>query len=103
MKSKNKLQNTQKKMLARLANVGPFIEGSLTTVKRICGTPSCRCMNGGEKHEAMFFTWKEKAKSRSLYVPVEYRKEALLWNKNYKKVKKLIRLISDIQKKIVKS
>jgi len=102
--TRENLLKKQKKLIKELKLLNGWIEGSLTTVHRICGTKTCSCMNGGAKHKAMFFTWKGKdKKTKSLYVPVAKENEAIQLNKNYKKLKKLLKLISENQKLILKS
>ena len=102
MKSKINLIKKQKRLFLKLARIGPFIEGSLNTVERICGKELCRCMKDGKKHLAMLFTWKEKKITKTVYVPVSKHKEARLYNENYKKLKKIIKYISQNQKKLLK-
>ena len=92
-----KLALRRKKLMEQVAQVGPFIEGTLAVTQRMCGAKECLCQRG-KKHEAMYLTWKEEGKTRSIYVPVSRQKEALLMSLNYKKLKKLIRSISDLHK-----
>lgn len=103
-RKKAKMTKKQKALIKKMAEIGPFIEGSLSTVYRICGRESCACMKEGKKHPAMFFTWKdENQKTKSLYVPVSKQKNAIMCNKNYKKLKVIIKKFSDIQKKVLAS
>jgi len=51
----------------------------------------------------MFLTWKENQKTQALYIPVANQEEAELWNKNYKKLKKQIKKVSDFHKKLLQS
>lgn len=102
MDIKKKLLRKQKKLFDKLIENGPFIEGSLTECKRVCGTSSCRCRNGGDKHPTMFFTWKENRKTKSLYVPVAKWDEAKMLSDNYKKFKTIAKEISEIQKELLK-
>lgn len=90
----------RKRLMKKVAGIGPFIEGTLAVTPRMCGAKGCACRRG-QKHMAMYLTWKEDRKTRSLYIPVERQKEAVAMNKTYKKLKKLIRTLSDIQKKIL--
>lgn len=100
---KKNLLTKQKKLMGGLGKIGPFIEGTLSTSYRICGNKGCRACASGAKHPAMFFTWKEEKATKSLYVPVSRWKEAKIYSSNYKKLKKTIRKLSDLQKKILKS
>lgn len=101
--NKKNLLTKQKKLMDELNHVGPFIEGTLSTSYRVCGNKGCRACADGDKHPAMFFTWKEEKTTKSLYVPVSRWKEAKLYSANYKKLKKTIRKLSDLQKKILRS
>lgn len=74
------------------------MEGSLSVTERMCGQKSCVCRRG-KKHRAMYLTWKEDGKTRSMYIPVAKQKEALAMSQNYKKLKTLIRKLSDFHKK----
>lgn len=101
--NKKKLLIKHKKIRDELRLTGPFIEGNLSTSYRICGNKGCRACADGEKHPAMFFTWKEEKTTKSLYVPVSRWKEAKFYSANYKRLKKTIRKLSDLQKKILRS
>jgi hypothetical protein len=90
----------RKKLMKKLAQVGPFIEGSLTVTPRMCGTKGCACHHG-KKHLAMYFTWKEDKKTKSLYVPVDRQKEARVMTGNYKKLKIILKILSNLNKKIL--
>ena len=103
MKCNKNLLKKQKILFKTLGTNSPFIEGSISTVKRICGNKNCRCRKDPEKkHPAMFLTWKENLKTKALYIPVEQQINAKMWNENYKKLKILIKKISDFHKKILK-
>lgn len=93
-----KSSQQRKKMMKKVAGIGPFIEGSLAVTERMCGQANCPCQRG-KKHKAMYLTWKEDGETRSMYVPVGRQKEALAMSQNYKKLKKLIRRLSVFHKK----
>jgi hypothetical protein len=104
MNHNSTVQRKQKKLIRSLSQVGPIVEGTLSTVRRICGNPGCRCRtNPAQKHPAMFLTWKENLKTQTLYIPVAHAEEAELWSKNYKQLKKQIRKVSDFHKKLLRS
>ena len=102
MISNNKFDRELQKLTKTMAEIGPFIEGSLSVTLRMCGSKNCPCQRG-HKHSAMYLTWKEERKTRSLYVPVSRQKEALAMSENYKKLKTIIRKISEINKMILTS
>ena len=104
IKVKENLQEKQKKLIEWLSQVGPFIEGSLSTVARPCGNPNCRCRKDPtKKHPSTYLTWKENKKTKALYIPVAHLEDAELWNANYKKLKKQIRKVSDFHKKLLRA
>ena len=104
MKVKKNLQHQQKKLLESLSAVGPFIEGTVSTVPRICGSPTCHCrIDPTKKHPQTYLTWKENNKTKSLYIPVAHLDDAALWSANYKELKKRIKEVSDFHKALLKS
>jgi len=69
--------------LARIAQTGPFLEGSLCPVKRPgCAKPGWQ------------LTFKQQGKTHTVYVPMDLVKEVKAWTRNYKRLKKLIRDVS---------
>lgn len=99
MYKQNKILTKKRKaVLKKVIKIGPFIEGTLAVTQRMCGAKKCTCLRG-KKHKAMYLTWKEKQETRSMYVPVRRQEEALEMSRNYKKVKKLIRILSNMNKK----
>ena len=69
--------------LQRLGQIGPFLEGSLCSFKR----PGCRA-------PGWHLTFKQKAKTRTVYVPMEMVPEVKRWTRTHKELKKLIRQVS---------
>ena len=98
---KRHLIKKQRLLIRQLSHVGPFITGSVSRLYRICGTKNCRCSTGGKKHEALYLTWKEDQNTKSLYIPVSMHAETTQWVRNYKKLKKMIKKISAVQKDIL--
>jgi len=49
MKYNTEIQKKQKKLIRSLSHIGPVIEGSLSTVQRICGNPRCQCRTNPAK------------------------------------------------------
>lgn len=69
--------------LQRIATIGPFLEGSLCSFKR----PGCR-------NPGWHLTFKQKAKTRTVYVPIDMVPEVKKWTRTHKELKKLIRQVS---------
>lgn len=74
---------------------GPFVAASLVAFRRKCGRSGCHCQSG-EGHLAHHLTFKEKGKTRSVYVPVDLVPEVQQWVQEYKRIKPLLRHISQL-------
>ena len=99
MKSQKKTTKSRINVLVRkMSKIGPIMEGSLAVTERMCGQENCVCRRG-KKHRAMYLTWKDDRKTQSMYIPVAKQKEALAMSRNYKRLKTLIRKLSDLHKK----
>lgn len=87
MKSASTLTNRHTTLrataLARIAQTEPFLEGCLCAVKR----PGCQ-------QPGWQLTFKQKGKTRTVYVPMGLVAEVKTWTQNFKRLKKLIRQVS---------
>ena len=64
--------------------------GSLGTVYRRCGKPTCHCATGGEKHGPVFYlTRGEHGHTRNIYVPEELRDEVAAGVAAYRRYREL--------------
>lgn len=100
--TKRALEVKKDKLISKIAELGPWIEGTIVTTIRICGKKNCECHIVGPKHPVMYVTWKENGKTVSLYVPRKLEDEVRRWGSNYKRLKKLVREISNTQKDMVR-
>ncbi len=69
--------------LQRIAQIGPFLEGSLCSFTR----PGCSA-------PGWHLTFKQKAKTRTVYVPMDMVPEVKKWTRTHKQLKELIRQVS---------
>ena len=69
--------------LQRIGQIGPFLEGSLCSFQR----PGCSA-------PGWHLTFKQKAKTRTVYVPMDMVPEVKKWTRTYKELKQLIRQVS---------
>ena len=99
--SQAELEARRAVLLRQFKTIGPVIEGSLAIVKRRCGKPGCRC-GQGPAHEAVILCRKVAGRSYATYVPVGMRAEVRRWNAEHKRVKKLLKLISELNEQIVR-
>jgi hypothetical protein len=88
-------------LIKRLGKVRPFVGGSVVVVERACGNPNCKCRKG-EKHPGYYLTWKEKKKTKGIYIPVDLVEQVQGWSEEYKLVKDIIQEVSDIQKILIR-
>jgi hypothetical protein len=80
---KNRHSQRRDTALERIAQIGPFLEGSLCSVKRPgCAKPGWQ------------LTFKQQGKTRTVYVPMDMVKEVKSWTQNYRRLKRLIRDVS---------
>lgn len=88
--------------LKRVAVSKPVLIASLAEVRRVCGKPSCRCRRGF-KHRAAQITFRDRGKVRALYVPVDFTDEVRSWIEEYRRLKQLLREISQLCLALVRS
>jgi hypothetical protein len=93
---------TRRDAKLRLLSVsGPLIGGSLAAVKVRCGNPNCRCA-AGERHASVILCKKVGGKSTSIHVPRDLVEEVRSWSQEHKRVKKLLKEISDLGERIIR-
>lgn len=76
----NRHHKLQASYLKQLAQVGPFVEGTLSEYKR-----------AGRKASSWHLTYKIEGKTRTVYVPVDMVEEVRQWTEQYRQLKQLIR------------
>ena len=80
---KNRFVTRREAILRRIAAIGPFIEGTLVKLPR----KDCR-------HVAHRLTFKVNRKTRAVYVPLDRVGDVEQWTKEYKRLKQLIRAVT---------
>jgi hypothetical protein len=81
---KNRFVTRREAVLRQIAGIGPFIEGTLVRLPR----KDCR-------HVAHRLTSKVQGKTRAVYVPLDRVKDVEAWTKEYKRLKKLVRAVTE--------
>ena len=81
----NRFVKRRAAILRRIAGIGPFIEGTLVKVPR----KDCR-------HVAHRLTFKVKGRTQAVYVPLDRVKDVEAWTKEYKRLKELIRAVTQV-------
>lgn len=82
-KAANRHEVHRNSALRQMAAVKPFIEGTVSSVKRQgCRKPGWQ------------LTFKVKGKTRTVYVPMDKATEVKAWSQEYRRLKKLIRKVT---------
>jgi hypothetical protein len=69
--------------LRQLAHIGPFLEGALCQFQR----PGCA-------KPGWHLTFKQKGRTRTVYVPMDLVGQVTSWTQTYKQLRKLIRQVT---------
>jgi hypothetical protein len=80
---KNRHATRRAASLTQIGRIGPFLEGHFSPFKR----PGC-------VQPGWHLTFKQKGKTRTVYVPMDLVAEVKLWTHNYRQLKKLIRQVT---------
>jgi hypothetical protein len=76
--------------LKQLQTTKPILAASLVEFHKACGVPSCHCMRGGAKHRSQHLTFKDRGRSRSVYVPLDLIAEVRSWIEEHRRLKRLL-------------
>jgi len=101
--SQRKLFRSQARALrSRMRKIGSMMQGSVVYRRITCGKPNCRCRKGF-LHPVMCVTYKEKGKTKTVYVNKELEGEALVLARNYKQHKALLKDLTRVNLELLKS
>jgi hypothetical protein len=101
-KTTQELEAQRAVLLRQLRRAGPTIEGSIAMPSRKCGSATCECAQGVTKHRAMILCKKVNGRSVATYVPKELWKQAEDWNREHKRLKKVLKEMSAINEQIIR-
>ncbi len=79
----NRHTQARDQALRQIAQLGPFLEGALCQFKR----PGCA-------KPGWHLTFKQKGRTRTVYVPMDLLSDVTSWTQTYKHLKKLIRQVT---------
>jgi hypothetical protein len=88
----NRHTHAREATLRQLAQVGPFLEGSLSPFPR----PGCT-------QPGWHLTFKQRGRTRTLYVPLELVAQVKQWTHNYRQLKRLIRQVTRHSRALIHS
>lgn len=80
--------------LAQLLHEQDFIAGSLVTMRRVCGKPTCRCARG-QKHVSTYLALNINGKRAMVIVPKEQLEAIRNAVETYKRVGRLQKTLSN--------
>ena len=101
-KSTQELEAQRAVLLRQLRRAGPLIEGSIATPPRKCGSATCACAQGVTQHRAMILCKKVNGRSVATYVPKDLWEQVRDWNREHKRIKKVLREMSAINEQIIR-
>jgi hypothetical protein len=78
------------------------LQGSLAEIGVTCGNPNCRCARG-QKHRSHILKRQVRGKTQSTYVPVDMVKEARQWIEEYRRVQRLLKDVSELNRSIIRA
>jgi hypothetical protein len=81
-------------LLRRMARVGPAFRGSVARVWLTCGKPNCRCARG-ERHEALYASYRFEGKTRVVHVPRAKVAEAARAAANWRRLRGLLEQLAE--------
>ncbi len=99
--SMTELEARRSAVLKQLGRVGPLVGGSLAVVHCKCGKPTCRCARG-ERHRSVILCSKVSGRSKIVHVPKGLEEQVAEWNAEHKRVKTLLKQISDLSEQIIR-
>ncbi len=97
--------NIRRMLVSRLKAVTaakPLLAATLVEIHRVCGKPGCRCTRG-DKHPAHHLTYTIGGKTQTVYVPVDLTEEVRSWIEEHRRLKRLVREISQLTLALVRS
>jgi len=102
MSERERLRAKSRRLRSEMRKLGPMIKGSVIFREMRCGKPICKCTRG-EPHLYLCVVYKEKGKSKTVYVDKRRQAEALIYSRNYKKFKALLKEHSQLNLTLLKS
>ncbi|MFH0795810.1 MAG: DUF6788 family protein [Candidatus Omnitrophota bacterium] len=102
MGEREMLWEKARNLRSQMRKLGPLLKGSLVFREMKCGKPNCTCTRG-KPHSFLCITYKERGKTKTVYVDKARQEEALSWSANYKKFKFLLNQHTQILFSLLKS
>ncbi len=81
--------------LKQLQAKSPVLAASLVTIDKKCGRAGCHCAQG-KGHPGHYLTCKQNGKTHTVYVPLDLLKVVKSWIREQRRLKTLMRQISQL-------
>ncbi len=89
--------------LGRFADVEQLLAATLVETRLSCTRPGCRPCAEAQGHPTRFLTFSRKGKTVTVYVPKDDLEEVRQWVGEHKRVKRLVREISDLSIELLRA
>lgn len=89
--------------LKQLATTTPVLAATLASYSHRCGRPSCRCRQGGPLHTGQHLTFKDRGRTRSVYVPKDLIPQVQAWIAEHKRLKQLLKELQQLTVALVRT
>ena len=88
------------RLLAQTHALGLLLKASVVRRRFRCGKPNCRCAHGNP-HQDMIVCRKVRGKNQTIRVRTGREQEALLWQKNWRRFKRIVEKLTDEEIRIL--
>lgn len=86
-------ERSARSRLAQLLHDHELIQGSVVSMKRVCGKAGCHCVDG-EKHVSLYLSVKVANKRRMVYIPEDMEEEVRRRVEACREVERLTAVVS---------
>ena len=100
--SKQKLINQKRLLWEKFLQLRDLLPGNLNAAYLICNRGNCKCTRGERHGPSWRLTWKEKQKTKILYVRNNEVKEVKTRTQQYTKAKEILRRLAFINLELLK-
>jgi hypothetical protein len=89
--------------LKQLVTRTPVLAATLASYTHRCGRAGCHCRHGGPLHAGQHLTFKERGKTRSVYVPKDLIPQVQAWIAEHKRLKQLLKELQQLTVALVRT
>ncbi len=84
-----------------LVNQPDFVRGSVVELRRPCTRVHCARCRSGERHPAIYLSFKQTGRTRLLYLPATVQGQARDWVANYRALMGLIEQVCAVNRDVL--